>query len=44
MVDAAPAHVGDMEQAVDAAQVDKSSKVGDILDDARAESGRLPAL
>ncbi len=34
MRDAAPAHVGDVEQTVDAAQVDKRAVFGDILDDA----------
>ena len=37
MVDAAPAHVGDVQQAVDAAQVDERAEVGDVLDDALAE-------
>ncbi len=32
MVDPAPAHVGDVEQAVDAAQVDERAEVGDVLD------------
>src|SRR6185437_16356211 len=35
--DAAPRHVGDMEQAVDAAQVDERTEVGDVLDDAFAD-------
>src|SRR5690606_3700509 len=34
MVDAPPRHVGDMEQAVDAAEVDERTVVGDVLDDA----------
>ena len=34
MVDAAPCHVGDMQQAVDAAEVDERTVVGDVLDDA----------
>ena len=34
MVDAAPRHVGDMEQAVDAAEVDERAVVGDVLDHA----------
>jgi hypothetical protein len=34
MVDAAPCHVGDMQQAVNAAEVDERTVVGDILDDA----------
>ena len=37
MVDAAPAHVGDVQQAVDAAQVDERAEVGDVLDHALAE-------
>ena len=32
MVDAAPAHVGDVQQAVDAAQVDERAEIGDVLD------------
>ena len=34
MIDAAPGHVGDVQQAVDAAQVDEGAVVGDVLDDA----------
>ena len=34
MPDAAPRHVGDVEQAVDAAQIDERAVVGDVLDDA----------
>ena len=34
MVDALPCHVGDVEQAVDAAQVDERAVIGDVLDDA----------
>ena len=37
LVDAAPAHVGDVQQAVDAAQVDERAELGDVLDDALAE-------
>src|SRR6185312_12448126 len=37
MRDAAPRHVGDVEQAVDAAQVDERTEVGDVLDDAFAD-------
>ena len=37
VVDAAPAHVGDVQQAVDAAEVDERAEVGDVLDDALAE-------
>ena len=36
MVDASPAHVGDVQQAVDAAQVDERAELGDVLDDALA--------
>ena len=32
--DAAPGHVGDVQQAVDAAQVDERAVVGDVLDEA----------
>ena len=31
------AHVGDVQQAVDAAQVDERAEVGDVLDDALAD-------
>ncbi len=34
VVDAAPAHVRDVEQAVDAAEVDEGAVLGDVLDDA----------
>src|SRR3954469_17474449 len=34
MADAAPRHVGDVEQAVDAAQIDERAVVGDVLDGA----------
>ena len=34
MPDAAPRHVGDVQQAVDAAQIDERAVVGDVLDDA----------
>ena len=36
VVDAAPGHVGDVEQAIDAAQVDERAEVGDVLDGALA--------
>src|SRR4029079_5141724 len=36
MVDAAPRHVGDVKQAVDAAQVDEHAEVGDVLHGALA--------
>jgi hypothetical protein len=34
MVDAAPGHVGDVQQAVDATQIDECAVLGDVLDDA----------
>src|ERR1044071_1369333 len=34
MRDAAPRHVRDVEQAVDAAEIDECTEVGDVLDDA----------
>ena len=34
MIDAPPGDVGDMKQAVDAAEIDESAVVGDVLDDA----------
>ncbi len=34
MVDAAPCHVGDVQQAVDAAEIDERAVVGDVLDHA----------
>src|SRR5262249_25672875 len=34
MVDTAPCHVGHMQQAVDAAEVDERTVIGDVLDDA----------
>ena len=36
MVDPSPAHVGDVQESVDAAQVDEGAELGDILDDAPA--------
>src|SRR5690242_15734102 len=36
MGDAAPGHIGDVEQAVDAAEIDERTEVGDVLDDAFA--------
>ena len=32
MIDPAPAHVGDVQEAIDAAQVDERAEVGDVLD------------
>ena len=34
MADAAPRHVGDVKQAVDTAEVDKGTVLGDVLDHA----------
>ena len=34
MIDAAPGHVGDVQQAVDAAEIDEGAVVGDVLDEA----------
>src|SRR5262249_14166391 len=39
--DAAPAHVGDVQEAVDAAEVHEGAELGDVLDDALAELPRL---
>ena len=36
MVDASPTHVGDVQQAVDAAEIDEGAELGDVLDDALA--------
>ena len=41
VVEAAPRHVGDVQQAVDAAQVDERAEVGDVLDDALADLAGL---
>jgi hypothetical protein len=35
VLDAAPGHVGDVQQAVDAAEIDEGAVVGQVLDDAR---------
>ena len=40
MTDAAPAHVGDMQQAVDAVEVDERAEIGDVLDRALADIAR----
>src|SRR3546814_9816703 len=34
MVDATPSHVGDVQQAVNAAEVNERTVIGDVLDDA----------
>ena len=41
VVDPAPAHVGDVQQAVDAAEVDERAEVGDVLDRALADLADL---
>ena len=40
MANAAPAHVGDMEQTVEAVQVDERAEVGEVLDRALADVAR----
>ena len=42
--DAAPAHVGDVEQAIHAVEVDECAKVGDVLDNALADLAGLELL
>ncbi len=37
MADTFPAHIGDVQQTIDTAQVDERTEVGDILDDTFAE-------
>ena len=44
MADAAPGHVGDVEQAVHAVEVDERAEVGDVLDRALAVSPILTVL
>ena len=44
VADAAPAHVGDVEEAVDAAEIDERTEVGDVLDDAAAHLADLEGL
>ena len=44
VVDAAPAHVGDVQQAVDAAEVDERTVLGEVLDDALDDLAFLEAL
>src|SRR5262245_30258516 len=41
VADAAPAHVGDVEQTVDAAEVDEGAELGDVLDHALADLALL---
>jgi len=42
--DPAPAHVGDVKEAVHAVEIDERAEIGDILDDALADLPRLDAL
>ena len=42
--DAAPRHVGDVQQAVDAAEVDEGAVVGDVLDGALEDDALLEHL
>ena len=44
MADAAVAHVGDVQQPVDATQVDERAEVGDVLDDTLADLADLELL
>src|SRR6185369_13807722 len=44
VVDPAPAHVGDVEQAVDAAEVDERTVLGEVLDDTLDDLAFLEAL
>jgi len=37
MRDASPRHVGDVEESVDAAEIDERAEVGDVLDDALSD-------
>ncbi len=41
---APPAHVGDVEEAIHAVQIDERAEIGDVLDDALADLPRLDAL
>src|SRR5437868_13266323 len=41
MIDAAPAHIGDMKQSVDAAEIDERAEVSDVLDDSLANDTHL---
>ena len=40
MPDAAPAHVGDVEQAVNAVEINERAEIGDVLDGALADVAR----
>ncbi len=44
MADPRPAHVGDVEQAVDAAEIHERAEVGDVLDHAAADLAHLERL
>src|SRR5213078_2647730 len=44
VIDPAPAHVGDVEQTVDAAEVDERAVLGEVLDDALDDLAFLKAL
>ena len=41
MADAVPTHVGDVQQTVNASQINKRTEVGDVLDDALARLSRF---
>jgi len=44
MIDPAPAHVGDVEQAVDPSEIDERAVLGDVLDDAADDLALLERL
>src|SRR6202171_3535856 len=44
MLDAAPSEVGDVQQAVDAAEVDERAVIGDVLDDTLYDRTFLQSL
>ena len=44
MVDAAPRDVGDVQQAIDAAQIDEGAVIGDVLPDDAVRGPGLPRL
>jgi hypothetical protein len=44
VVDPAPAHVGDVEEAIDAAEVHERAVLGDVLDDARDDHALFEVL
>ena len=44
VIDALPGDIGDVKQAIDAAQIDKGAVVGDVLDDAVQHLAFLPSL